>query len=226
LAMEDWLLPDDAFDAQMGERDRLLDTVRDDVLMLEEGAMAAAQELLRMVLAQLYGGASTQVTRPCGTSVVIDWEDPLGSLGRITQQDFCLLQKRGDEHVMTGAVLCFPASWKLSEKISKPLIDIHEPIDSYDTGIAARVQRLFDGVQPGRPLWRFNALWYQDSALHQPRSRHQRRASVDPERGGYFRSERQMILRLPESKAVVFCIHTFVVRRADLIVQWGSLNSK
>ena len=142
--------------------------------------------------------------------------NPLATLGRLAQEDFCILQKHGDEHVLTGAVLCFPASWMLSEKFMRPLIGIHEPVDSYDTGIAARVQRLFDGVQVGRPMWRFNALWYAVPDLHHPRSIHNRRKRRTSENAPYLRSERQCILRLPQTRAVIFSIHTYVLARASV----------
>ncbi|MGR3759662.1 heme-dependent oxidative N-demethylase family protein [Roseobacteraceae bacterium NS-SX3] len=223
LAMEEWLRPDDAFAGQMAERERLLSAQRETVLQLEASAMPAAQELLRMVLDQLYPGSAGHVTRPDGASVALDWEDPLGTLGRITQQDFCILEKPegSAEHVLTGAVLCFPASWKLSEKFMRPLTDIHVPVDSYDAAMAARVQRLFDGVQAGRPLWRFNALWYEAPELHQPRSQYGRRDRDHLDRAPYMRSEKQMILRLPQTRAVVFAIHTFVLGREDVMRQWG-----
>jgi len=78
------------------------------------------------------------------------------------------------------------------------------------------VQRLFNGVQPGRPLWRFNALWYDDPTLHQPRSIHARRDHPKDGKGDFLRSERQCILRLPQTNAVVFSIHTHVLARADV----------
>ncbi|MDE4139567.1 MULTISPECIES: heme-dependent oxidative N-demethylase family protein [Rhodobacterales] len=222
LPVADWLRSDDAFGDQMAERERLLDTARDKVLMLDEGGRPAAEELLERVLAHLYPGAEDQVQRPDGVTVRIDWLDPLGTLGRITQQDFCILEKPegAAEHVLTGAVLCFPASWTLSEKFMRPLTAIHVPVDSYDANIAARVQRLFDGVQVDRPLWRFNALWYHDPMLHQPRSANAPREQPRSGEAGFMRSETQSILRLPRTRAVVFSIHTFVLSRADVLRQW------
>jgi hypothetical protein len=224
--MDNWLTADEAFAAQVALRRRLLAERRDTVLQMEPGALEPAQELLRAVLQQLYPEAAThdgaQITALDGQPVVLDWQAPLASLCQLAQQDFCILQKRGDEHVLTGAILCFPASWSLSEKMSRPLIGIHVPVDSYDAQIAARVQRLFDGVQPGRPLWRHNALWYHDPALHQPRSSQAPRDHSRPDEAGYMRSERQVLLRLPQSRAVVFAIHTYVLERAALMRQWGA----
>ncbi|MCB1312515.1 MAG: DUF3445 domain-containing protein [Sedimentitalea sp.] len=218
LALEDWLIADEAFAGQMAERARLLAERREAVLALAEGARGAALELLDLVLSLAYPGAGEMALRPDGIAVPIDRADPLATLGHLVQEDLCLLQtpEGAAEHILTGAVLCFPASWKLAEKIGRPLLAIHDPVASYDAGIAARVQRLFDGVQPGRPLWRFNALWYEEAALHQPRSRHQRRPQRRAGEAPFLRSERQCILRLPQSGAVVFSIHTYVLARADV----------
>ncbi len=209
--MDSWLHRDDAFAAQMQRREDILAERRSDVLMLDPGAMPAAQEVLDLVLHHAYPGGSDSVTRPDGCQVQIDRDRPLDTLCRLVQEDFCILQKRGDEHVLTGAILCFPASWSLSEKFMRPLIDIHVPVASYDTNIARRVQRLFDGIQPGRPLWRFNTLWYEDAELHQPRSANDRREIREAGAARYLRSERQTLLRLPETQAVIFSIHTYVL---------------
>lgn len=217
LPFKDWLVQDDAFAGQMARRETLLAEQRDDVLAMDPGAEPAAQELLDMVLAQVYPGATDSVTRADGVTVTIDRSDPMGTLGRIVQEDFAILEKQGDEHVLTAAVLCFPASWMLSEKFNRPLIGIHDTVDEYDANIAARVQRLFDGIQVDRPLWRFNALWYINAELHQPRSIHDRRTQQTSETGDFMRSEKQMMVRLPKTRAVVFTIHTYVVARSDLL---------
>jgi hypothetical protein len=217
LKPEEWLIIDDAFSEQMAERDRLLHEMRDTVLAMDEMARQAAEELLDLVLGLAYPGAGAQVVRADGVRVEIDRDDPLATLGHLIQEDLCILQKAGDQHVLTGAVLCFPASWMLSEKFMAPLTGIHETVPEYDAGIAARVQRMFNGVQAGRPLWRFNALWYSEPDLHQPRSVSARREAPKQDVGNYLRSERQSILRLPQTGAVIFSIHTFVLARAAVI---------
>ncbi|MEX0367568.1 MAG: DUF3445 domain-containing protein [Ruegeria sp.] len=216
ISMEDWLHRDDAFAAQMARRAELLAGQRDEVLAMDAAARPAALELLELVLAQVYPGARERVLRSDGVEVKIDRDRPLDTLCLLVQEDFCILQKRGDEHVLTGAILCFPASWTLSEKFMRPLIAIHMPVAGYDVDVARRVQRLFDGVQPGRPLWRYNALWYPDPELHQPRSVLAPRPASDRVDARYLRSERQSLLRLPQSRAVVFSIHTYLLDRKDL----------
>ncbi|MFT7137015.1 MAG: hypothetical protein ACI80I_003026 [Akkermansiaceae bacterium] len=210
---EDWLRVDDAYGAQMQYREALIAERPNAVLYEPEEARQASCELLREALAILpklgFAVGDSRVVCPDGREVSLDWRAPLRSLGHLVQEDICVLQKRGDEHVLSAAVLCFPANWRLAEKIEQPLTAIHVPVDEYDANIARRVQRLFDGVQVGRPLWRFNRLSYADADLHQPRKRELDEAMP------FLRSERQCILRLPETDAVVFSIHTTVVRRDD-----------
>jgi dimethylamine monooxygenase subunit A len=225
LDPQDWIIVDDAHAAQMAERARLLTERPEAVLALDPPAMPAALELLETVLSELaargdHAVASDRVTRPDGVTVPLRRDDPMATLGHLVQQDLCLMEKRGDEHVLMGAVLCFPASWTLSEKFLRPLIGIHVPVDVYDADLARRVQRLFDGVQLGRPLWRFNALWYADPTLHQPRREADRRPERGAEEAPYLRTERQSLVRLPDTGAVVFGIHTSVLHRDRVRALW------
>ena len=219
LEGDDWLRVDEAFGAQMAERDRLLAGMPDLVHALLPQAVPAATELYRRVLARLaaepgYDVQPDRVLRPDGVTVPLDPSQPLLTLGRLVQEDLCLLEAEGDEHVLTGANLCFPASWTLAQKIGRPLSAIHIPVPSYDDGITRRVQRMFDAIRPEQPLWRGNSLLYDDPTLFQPRPEGVHRPR--PVEKTYLRSERQCLLRLPETRAVVFTIHTYVLRRSDL----------
>lgn len=212
---DDWLRVDDAFAAQMAERDRLLATKPDLVVGMQDSARPAATELLDAVLTQLratpgYRLGADEVLRPDGLAVPLDRARPMETLLRLVQEDLCIMERRGDEHVLTAAALCFPASWWLPEKLGRPLLGIHVPVPSYDADVARRVQRLFDAIRVEQPLWRANALVYRDPTLHQPRRESDPR--TDRRGGSYVRSERQVLRRLPETGAVVFSIHTYVVR--------------
>ena len=216
---DDWLRVDDAFAGQMAERDRLFAINPRGVHALLDRGRPAATELYDVILARLtkvpgYSVGSTSVLRPDGVVVALDPDQPLLTLGRLVQEDLCLMERDGDEHLLTGAALCFPASWWLAEKIGRPLTGIHVPVPSYDADIARRVQRMFDAVRVEQPLWRMNALVYVDPTLHQPRREADPR--TDRRGGSYVRAERQCFVRLPVTRAVVFSIHTYVVRIAAL----------
>jgi hypothetical protein len=209
-----WLIIDDAFDQQMAERDRLIASVPERVHALQTRARPAADELYQLVLEQLgqtsgYLVAPDHVVRPDGIRVQLDPANPLLVLGRLVQEDLCLMEKIDDEHVLTGAILCFPASWTLFEKLGRPLVGIHQPVADYTQDLAKRVQRLFNSIRPEQGLWRMNAFVYFDPTLHQPKPEHAPR--TDRSGGDFVRSERQTMLRLPKTDAVLFAIHTYVV---------------
>jgi len=214
LDMGDWLRVDEAFAAQMALREQLIAERPQDVSAGDLDG-AAARELRDTILAHLGAGYTRQgdrVTRPDGGVVTLDAAPALITAARLVQEDLCLLEVGPEgEHVLTAAVLCFPASWTLAEKINRPLGAIHVPVESYTPDMARRVQRLFDAIRPERPLWRQNALLYASPALYHPKTEDAPRddRAVDTP---YLRSERQSLLRLPESGAVAFTIHTYLVR--------------
>ena len=219
LVGADWTCVDDAFAGQMAERDRLIASHPDVVHAQLDQAKPAAQELYETVLSALrlrpgYIVTAQTVCRPDGVVVSLNPSEPLLTLGRLVQEDLCLLEQTDAEHILTGAILCFPASWTLAQKLGRPMTQIHIPVESYNADIARRVQRLFDAIRPEQPLWRANSLIYDDATLHQPRREGERRPR--PVAKTYARSELQCLIRLPQTRAVVFAIHTYVVAMTDL----------
>jgi dimethylamine monooxygenase subunit A len=225
LDLVDWLVVDDAYAAQMAERDRL---IRDHALAVHamtDQAHDAAREVYGLILAHLpplgFVVRENSVTRPDGVVVPLDTDHPLLTLGRLVQEDLCIMQEDGQgEHLLSAAILCFPAGWMLAEKLGRPMMRIHKPVVKYTEDVGQRVQRLMDMVRPGAPLWRMNAH-HSDAPLFNPlaESSHDRYQGGVPVRATdkpYIRSERQALIRLPVSGAVVFSIHTYIVRHADL----------
>lgn len=219
-----WLQVDAQYGRQMALRDTLLSTQRGDVLACPPDALAPAQELLDMILPLLgevgFDVQGDVIHCPDGRRVTVQRADPLGSLGRLVPCDLCLLHKPqgAPEHLLAAAVLCFPAHWTLAEKIGRPMMAIHAPVEAYDAGLGIRVQRLLDGVQVGRPLWRFNRLYDDQPELFQPRSEAAPRQGMAHQVDKPFcRAERQTLLRLPDSQWVAFAIQTYVIRSKDVV---------
>jgi hypothetical protein len=210
----DWLRVDEAYAGQMALRDRLIAGQPQIVHSLLPDARAAADELYRMVLDWLaaepgFALTRTHATRPDGVTVALDPDQPLVTLGRLVQQDLCLMQSNGAEYDLTGAILCFPASWTLAQKIGRPMTGIHQPVEIYDAALASRVHRLLTAIRPEQPLWRMNFFTYDDFMLHHPRVEGDWRRQ--PTGKSYVRCERQTLVRLPKTQAVLFAIHTIVV---------------
>jgi len=190
-----WLVTGADTAAQMARRRELLDGDRGAVLAALPESDGAQAELLDAVIA--HGGEAAP-----------DDPSPLGRVGRMVQEDFCILQQGGDggEYRLTAAILCFPSRWSLAEKMGHPLTPIHAPVPDYTDDLARRVNRLFDGVRVGAPLWRANWTIHPTDELHQP-SGDWRRADDGPL---HIRVERQTFRRLPRSGAVAFGIRTHI----------------
>lgn len=215
--VQTWLTRDEAFAGQMALRDRLISGHQAKVHALLPTAEDAAGECLDLALTALsqdsaYRIDAKTVTRPDGTGVHIDRHAPLLTLGRLVQEDICLMQPGPDGAVLVGAILCFPASWTLAEKIGRPLMGIHAPVQEYDGTLGKRVQRLFDTIRPDQLLMRANAILYHEPTLFNPRSEADPPALRHQAPGGQFmRSERQVLRRLPGTGVVVFSIHTTMI---------------
>lgn len=214
LSADGWIIHDEAFSGQMMLRDDLLSRRRDDVFAEAQPDPAAKAEVLEMVLKAVsardgYVIKADHVVRPDQVAVALNG-DPMVAAAHLIQEDLLLHEHRNGEWTLTAGVLCFPASWTLAEKIGQGLTRIHKPVPEYDGNITKRVARLFDGIQPDRPMWRHNVLTYADPSLHHPRTEASPR---DGDHDGQFkRSEHQALVRLPTSNAVLFAIHTYVVR--------------
>lgn len=216
LNYEDWLQRDEAFAAQMAYRDRLI-AEKPEIVLAGEGCEGSS-ELLDLVLDTLahhdegYGVTIHEVTRPDGVTIPLDHERPFATMGRLAQEDFLILDRPpgADEHVLVGAVLCFPSRWSLAEKMLRPLMGIHERVPAYDGALAPRVQRLFDALKPERPLQRANWLVHSTSELHQPKLFTSLEKTQETTGRYWLRVERQCILKLAKSRASVFSVKTMI----------------
>ena len=211
LDPQEWIIFDEAYAGQMAEREILLQNT-DEVIAVDRNSEAAACELLDTLLNFLskkvgFEVFQTHVITPDMRTVKINYDAPLLTCGLLVQNDFCIMQKLDDKHVLSAAVLCFPANWRLDEKFMKPLFLIHENVLEYTHGIAKRVDRIFEGIRVNQPVWRFNVLEYSNATLHQPYRLNSDRLP------SFTRSERQTFLKLPGTGAVVFGIHTFVIKK-------------
>ncbi|MEL6206735.1 MAG: DUF3445 domain-containing protein [Pseudomonadota bacterium] len=228
VALDTWLRVDETYGAQLARRRSLLASERARVIAALPDASPAMSELYETVVATLaarldFSVGSQWVTCPDGARVARDPADPLGTLGCLCQEDFCIMEREeggapdGGEHALTAAVLCFPANWTLAEKIGQPLTRIHRPVPAYlrdgAQGLAPRVQRLFDALAPGRVLMRMNANWTDAADPFSPRLEADGHELAD---GRFMRVERQTLRRLPQTGAVVFGIHTCLVPREGL----------
>ncbi|MGF1552010.1 MAG: DUF3445 domain-containing protein [Paracoccaceae bacterium] len=211
----EWTVVHDDFAAQMRLRERLIEARADAVLATLPEGVAPAEELRAVLLDHLagcpdYAAENGALVRPDGARVATSGP-AMAAIGRMAAEDWCVLtpDPEAGEYRLVAAVLCFPSRWSLAEKLGRPLTAIHDPVPDYDATLARRVNRLFEGIRPGRPLWRANWLVHDDPTLFQPSAKGDAGDAAGHD-GLYLRTERQTLARLPETEAVVFGIKTSV----------------
>jgi hypothetical protein len=141
--------------------------------------------------------------------------ETLSTLGLMYVEDLCILTKQGDApYTLSAGVLCFPNRWHLTEKIGKPMIEVHAPVPEYAEKLAPQVDFFLDRLRPDRCFKRSNWGIASTPDLHLPDPV----APVNPatDVDFYVRYEGQSFLKLPKTNAVVFSIHTNVVPWCDV----------
>lgn len=214
-----WLEPDEHRVAELAEKRRLLARHRDRCVAVVDdphGAVrSAASELLAEVLA--HNEALGLVTAPpASTGTGAASVHPIELAGRCTQEDWCLhLPDADGRWRLVAASVCFPTRWDLRTKIGRSVGEIHAPVPSYDSQLAAPVDSFLDRLRPDRPVWRLNWNVLDDPRLHQPSHDPPPAESVGGTADGdrvhwWLRVERQTLRQLPESGAIVFGIRVHV----------------
>ncbi|MEQ9327253.1 MAG: DUF3445 domain-containing protein [Rhodospirillales bacterium] len=226
LPPDGWLEPGRDFAAQMAERERLLAEKFGEVCIIGPGTEAAQAEILARIIDDLgrcHPGLYefTESSARCridGRKIDLAGDaPPIVTAARLVQEDLCLVSPREGAHVLTAAVLCFPSRWRLAEKIGLAVDAIHGPVPVYPEKLARPVDRFFEVLKPGRPVWRINWSLHATAELFQPggeRRLEDNRAAIMPE-GWFIRMERQVLRRL-ECGDVLFSIRTHLRALGEL----------
>ncbi len=196
IAIQDWLVRSDTHEQQMTYRHELMNTRRDVVFQALAPAKEACCELRDIICEE-------------GGFAVIGSEDPLIEAASHVQEDFCILQRTDESHILTAALMCFPSSWDVRQKIGRSIDSIHSPVPEF-ANVSRTVERMLSAIRVEQPLGRANFLIYTDPELHQPRGEGVAKP-IDPSAPRFIRVERQTFRRLPKTLAIVFAIHTYII---------------
>ena len=199
-----WLQVDDQREVYRAEKAALLATRLDDCVVHVTGSEAAAQEVLRLVQADLsHRGIDTEVDGSL---------HPIDAAGRLVQEDLVVMERQPRGWVLTSASVCFPTRWDLPSKLDRTMDEIHEPVPQYGEMIGTVVNRFFDRLQPGRLVWRPNWSLVADPGLRLdlPQRRNEMVFPNDPGNDLWLRAERQSARRLvdyPDAACFAVRVH-------------------
>ena len=219
IAPADWLRFDASHPAQMAERARLVAERPAEVIGRVPGSEHACAELFQVVrdhLLEHHPGRFAAGRVPTAST------DPLAAVAGLIAEDVCIVRPESDGARLIAAVLCFPARWRLADKLGRPLLAVHDPVPGYAEALARPVDRFLAALKPGRIATRTNWGVLDDATLFQPTGPGPDAppCRVTAENAGdtlVLRTERQTFRPLPESGAVAFGIFTEVTRLAEVV---------
>lgn len=178
-----------------------------ELLLVDDVATAALSEFFSALQQHLQRDHGDVVVDCCLAfmgSAALSAQDLLKAMTFWVPDDICILQDNGDqEYRLTAASVLSPSMWNPVAKFQQPLSAIHQPIPNFKQQLMPSVDRFFHHVKAGTPVARCN--WGIQVGDRLDRLPGFDTNSQDPL---YFRSERQTLLRLPQSRAVVFLIRT------------------
>ena len=195
-------------------------------------SQAAQQELscmLRQHLLQdhdqVYAKMGGHITHlPSGILLDIPGKNRLDSLFETSlwvADDLLLMQELGGEYCLTAASLCSPSSWRLQDKLGKPMARIHDPIPDIHKKLTPKIDQFFSSMASGQVVERYN--WSLQEAQELAQFPQPISLPLHADTPLYYRMERQSLRRLPESQAIVFGIRVYVFEMTSLGQVQGAL---
>lgn len=228
LDLVNWIETDATFDFQLAEKRRIYAEYPDKVFVAEPGTEEVQAEVLALLSEYLparfpdryrhENGKLTITNHPELDGLEASALPPLHQASLLIQEDLIIMRRGEDGWRLAAGSLCFPSSWLLVEKFRKPMSAIHEPVPGFGPGTrnAGLIDRMFDKLQVGQPVERFNWSIQAGDALYHPLSnagridratgRPMRFPDTDAAARAFVRVERQTLRKLPVAGDILFTI--------------------
>ena len=200
VEISNWLLRDAEFDLTVQLKKKLLATRRSEVVGLQPGGDAVAEEAAQLVSAW------------AGVELASRGIDALVEASLLVADDLAVLQPvkshdGSEQLLLNAAVVCCPSRWMLSEKMGHNMLAIHEPVAKYADHVGAAVDTYFQRLTVEKPVWRSNWIIQDHPALFQPQIPTGPLVKTPDEL--WIRMERQTLRRLPKTGGILFTIRGY-----------------
>jgi len=141
LELDRWIEVDENLLPHLAEKRRLYAEIPGSVFVEEEASRDAQREVLDMLASHLpakfpathrhSGEVVTVVGAPYDDALAGLAEAPLVAASLLVQEDLILMRRDESGWRLVAGSLCFPSSWKLTEKFGRALQDIHAPVPGF-----------------------------------------------------------------------------------------------
>ncbi|ODV69160.1 hypothetical protein HYPBUDRAFT_194719 [Hyphopichia burtonii NRRL Y-1933] len=140
------------------------------------------------------------------------------------EEDFLFLLKNNpddhdEEYIEKAGIFAHPLGFDPSKGFNKPISSIHGPVPDYQSRLKLGMHRFFNRLEP-KDLWmRVNWSIQMHPNLFSLKENHGRPEEVKPplsmeevdwDHSSFTRSERQIFSRLPNSRAIIFLVRTYL----------------
>ena len=141
------------------------------------------------------------------SSAAAPWQTCL-ALGEFWEADYLLLKCDSDREIrLSVGCLCFPSSWRLNDKIGKPIEFIHGPVPGLNPGIGPAIHKFLTALRPGVASLRHNwGLARSPELNHHPERSLPRLDPAVKADEVWLRVEHQALVALPKSNGILFGI--------------------
>lgn len=216
-----WIEPDADLERYLAEKDRLIAANRDLVFVEEPDTREAQREVLETLLDHLVTCHPATYRRDGDTVIASERRialqgdaPPLVTAGALVQDDLVVMRRDETGWRLVAGYVAFPSSWSLPEKFGRRMEDIHAPVPDFGEGTrnAMLINRMFDNLKAGQPVFRFNWSINPGDDLHYPASK-AHGALPDGHalslKSIFARVERQTLRKLPVSGDILFTIRIY-----------------
>jgi len=226
IPASEWIKYEDDYPARIMEKEQLICNQRSRVIQSIEGSEAAQIELLNDILSFIGSYQSDFFT--IKDDLVISLRDnkvyefskfksnPLDLISYLAPDDFCLLEKSDDDYRLAAASVCAPTYWDLSEKIGRPMKDVHAPIATLEEKIGRMIRHFFINLKPDDYYQRSNWFLMPTSDLTLFKDSYDAAMDMGDLNASnimdklYLRCERQSFRKLKQTEYIVFGIKIYV----------------
>jgi hypothetical protein len=149
--------------------------------------------------------------------------EPLLHLSYMVEEDFMLLEDVAGTLRITAASNAYSSSGRLASSVGREMDWAHEPVPQLTQKLGPRINRVLGSIHASKPCERFNwqitplpSVFFPHTDPHAANAEAMRTALATLRRNPaavgnllWMRVERQTLMRLPESNAVAFSLHTY-----------------